>query len=201
MGTPRDLSSFEEFYRRHRSWSRTLIKQTLEGTCIDWEDQWNNVWSEFSKYYLDPHFTFTVSQQAYLRRCLLNRARDALRGYVSNGTPVLLGMQDDLLTDIAGPTHDHLSNLLDGPNPPADKSGRGQDPVLAAAVSRLSPMQRGVVLFWSWKEPPPTDKEIGDEFGISASTAKTHRRRALNNLRRTLRAASVDTPEMGEELT
>jgi DNA-directed RNA polymerase specialized sigma24 family protein len=191
-----DRSPFDEFFRRHRSWSRTLMKHILDGTSIDWEVQWIDAWSKFHQNYCDPNFVFRADPKAYLRGCLVNEAKSALHVYLSNGEPMLLSMQDELLDHVTWPLRNHAADLAQ-PDEPASAAltESSHASAVAAALSRLSPMQRAVIVFWSWREPPPTDREIGEEFGISTSSAKTHRRRALENLRRSLSAASVDSPE------
>jgi DNA-directed RNA polymerase specialized sigma24 family protein len=198
MDGPRDISSFEKFYRQHRSWSRALMRQILKGTGLDWEDPWNEAWTRFSQKYLDSDFVFRADPQGYLRRCFGNQAKSALRAH-ANGSPVELGIEEHMFTDIAWPSPDDLADLLEddrgGDDSPSGLS-EWQNLGLAAAISRLSPMQRAVILFWSQTEPTPTDKELGNEFGISRSAAKTHRLRALDNLRQSLGAASVDSPDV-----
>lgn len=187
---------FDAFFQLHRSWSRALMKQIPDDTGIDWEVQWIDAWAKFHQNYCDPNFAFRANPKAYLRGCLVNEAKSALHIYLSNGEPMLLSMQDELLDHVTWPWLDQATDLTQ-PQPDVTVSAlaNGHNSAVAAALSLLSPMQRAVIVFWSWREPPPTDKEIGEEFGISASAAKTHRRRALDNLRQALSAASVDSPE------
>lgn len=198
-GSPHNPSTFHEFYREHRPWSRSLLRRALGDTGIDWEEHWNQAWAKFSRNYLDTAFTFKVSPEAYLRTVLANQVRDALRQHARELSPLLLGEHDESLEDahtIGRGTVDLLDGHALAELSPAD----WQDPALAAAIAKLSPMQRAVIMFWAWKQPPPTNTALGAEFGISASAAKTHRGRALDRLRIMLDVSRLDSADVGEEI-
>jgi RNA polymerase sigma factor (sigma-70 family) len=197
----RDEASFETFYRRHRDWSRVLVRRMLSGTDIDWEDHWNEAWGKFGKSYLDPTFGFKVSPEAYLRSCLANEAMSTLRVYQRTHRPLLLGDREELLTADMGTADETVVDLVDWLRTRPTRSADRQHPALAAALARLSPMQRAVIVFWCWKEPPATTKEISDALSISESTVKTHKKRALDNLRRSLNPDSLNAQEAGKEIT
>jgi DNA-directed RNA polymerase specialized sigma24 family protein len=196
----RNLTTFYEFYRRHRPWSRSLMRRAFTGTGIDWEQHWNQAWEKFSRNYLDASFIFKSSPEAYLRKILANQIIDVLRQYARETKLQLLGEQDESIVDMSAIGRD-VSDVLDGRTLAELSPADWQDPVLAAAIARLSPMQRSVILFWAWRQPPPTDKEIGGEFGISTSAAKTHRSRAMDALRAMLDIERLDSPGVGEEIT
>ena len=195
----RNPGTFHEFYRQHRPWSRSLLRRALAGTGLDWEEHWNQAWAKFSRNYLDAAFTFKASPEAYLRRTLANQAADALRQHAREPSPLLAALGEPL--EDASTTGRGTLDLLDGHALAEPSSADWQDPVLAAAIAKLSPMQRSIILFWAWRQPPPTDTEIGGEFGISTSAAKTHRSRALDRLRTMLDMSRLDSPGVGEEIT
>jgi DNA-directed RNA polymerase specialized sigma24 family protein len=200
MDPSRSMADFYEFYRQHRPWSRSLMRRALTGTGSDWEDHWNQAWAKFSQNYLNPAFVFKVSPEAYLRRILANQVIDALRQWAREARPQLLSEQDEPLEDIPGAGRS-VPDIADGQALAELSPADWQDPLLAAAITRLSPMQRAVILFWAWRQPPPADKEIGEEFGISPSSAKTHRSRALDALRGMLEIERLGSPGTGEEIT
>lgn len=196
----RNQTTFHEFYRQHRPWSRSLMRRALADTGIDWEECWNQAWAKFSQNYLDAAFIFKGRPDAYLRRILANQVIDAFRQHARETKPQLLGEQDESLKDISTIGRGVL-DVLDGQALSELSPADWQDPALAAAIAKLSPMQRSVILFWAWRQPPPTDREIGGEFGISTSAAKTHRSRALDALRTMLDIGRLDSPNVGEEIT
>ena len=193
--SPRNPSTFHKFYQEHRPWSRSVLRRALADTGMDWEEHWNQAWAKFSRNYLDAAFTFRTSPEAYLRRILANQIIDALRQHARELSPLLLGEHDESLEDASTTGHGTL-DLLDGHALAELSPADWQDPALAAAIAKLSPMQRSVIMFWAWRQPPPTDTEIGGEFGISTSAAKTHRSRALDRLRTMLDVAGW-TPGCG----
>jgi hypothetical protein len=132
-------------------------------------------------------------------RILANQVIDALRQHARELSPLLLGEHDESLEDPSTTGHGTLA-LLDGQALAELSPADWQDPALAAAIAKLSPMQRSVIMFWAWRQPPPTDTEIGGEFGISTSAAKTHRNRALDRLRTMLDFSRLDSRDMGEEI-
>ena len=198
--SPRNLGTFHKFYREHRPWSRSVLRRALVDTGMDWEEHWNQAWTKFSRNYLDAAFTFRTSPEAYLRRILANQVIDALRQHARELSPLLLGELDESLEDASTTGRGALA-LLDGHALAELSPADWQDPALAAAIAKLSPMQRSVIMFWAWRQPPPTDTEIGGEFGISTSAAKTHRSRALDRLRTMLDVSRLDSPDVGEEIT
>jgi len=122
----------------------------------------------------------------------------ALAG-IAAAAAALLGEHDESLEDASTAGRNTL-DLLDGYALGQLGLADWQDPILGAAIAELSPMQRAVIVFWAWRQPPPTDTEIGGEFGISTSAAKTHRSRALDRLRTMLEMSRLDSPDMGEEI-
>jgi DNA-directed RNA polymerase specialized sigma24 family protein len=78
----RNLTTFYEFYRQHRPWSRSLMRRALAGTGSDREEHWNQAWAKFSQNYLNAAFVFKIGPEAYLRRILANQAIDASRRLV-----------------------------------------------------------------------------------------------------------------------
>ena len=101
MEHSRSLTTFQDFYRQHRSRSRSLVRQALADTGVDWEEQWNRAWAKFSQNYLDAAFTFRTSPEAYLRKVLANQVIDALRQHKREIAPLLLGERDELLEDVS----------------------------------------------------------------------------------------------------
>lgn len=198
--SPRNPGTFHEFYKEHRPWSRSLLRRALADTGIDWEGHWNQAWAKFSRNYLDAAFAFRASPEAYLRKVLANEVIDALRQHARELSPMLLGEHDESLEDAPASGRGTL-DLLDGHALAELSPADWQDPALAAAIAKLSPMQRSVVMLWAWRQPPPTDTELGVEFGISTSAAKTHRRRALDRLRTMLDVSRPDPADVGEEIT
>jgi len=200
MDSFRGMAAFYEFYRQHRPWSRSLMRRALAGTGSDWEEHWNQAWAKFSRSYLDPAFVFKAGPEAYLRRILANQAVDALRQWAREARPQPLSEQDEPLDDMPGGGRG-APGVADGQALAELSPADWQDPLLAAAIGRLSRMQRAVILFWAWRQPPPTDREIGEEFSISLSAAKTHRSRALDALRGMLDIERLGSPGTGEEIT
>jgi RNA polymerase sigma factor (sigma-70 family) len=200
MEHSRSLTTFHDFYRQHRPWSRSLLRQALADTGVDWEEHWNQAWAKFSQNYLDEAFTFRTSPEAYLHKILANQVIDALRQHKREIAPLLLGEREELLEDMSTAVDGTLELLSSHAMDDLSVSD-WQDPELAVAMTRLSPMQRSVIVFWAWREPPPTDREIGSEFGISTSAAKTHRNRALDRLRAILSIQRLDSRDVREEIT
>lgn len=148
MESHRNLSTFHEFYRQHRAWSRSLLRQALADTGADWEEHWNQAWAKFSRNYLDAAFTFKASPEAYFRRTLGNQVVDALRQHAREVPQLLLGEHDESLEDASTAGRNTL-DLLDGYALGQLGLADWQDPILGAAIAELSPMQRAVIVFWA----------------------------------------------------
>uniref|UniRef100_UPI003F494362 sigma-70 family RNA polymerase sigma factor n=1 Tax=Nonomuraea sp. CA-252377 TaxID=3240003 RepID=UPI003F494362 len=207
MSDLRDEASFEALYRKHSPRTKPWIRAMLDGTGIDWEATHSQGWTDFYHKYCDPRFPFQQSPDHYMRSCLHNAAMDRLREFLREEQPVGLGDDGKLLPNGSEPIADQiaqfLQDLVEGEeqpsSPPLQDPARWSDPALAEAVMKLPPQQRAVILFWAWREPPPTDREIGEEFNIKRETAKTHRRLALNKLKRSLGAPLSTSTTKAEE--
>lgn len=195
MSNSRDTESFSAYYRKAEASSKRMLRKLLSGTPADWQDIHDGVWCKFAEKYFDPAFEFRAGLDAYLNQCIFNAAMDYLRQYVTTEQPVEFDEQTLAPADPSQSVIDQDVDRLDGSAGRADTIDIEydlKDPAswtnrdLANAVAALPRQQRAVILFWAWKEPPPTDSEIAEEFDIKRNTAKTHRTRGLTRLRRVL---------------
>lgn len=203
MKNSRNIASFAAYYRAREASSKHMMRRLLSGTGADWENIHHEVWRKVFEKYFEHGFVLKIGLDQYLNTCIYNAAKDYLKRYLTREQTVEFDEGAELFGDASQSDIDQLVERLSAPtessnvtqikfnlNDPASWDDRN----LADAVEALPPQQRAVVLFWAWHEPPPTDREIAKEFGIAEGTAKTHRRRAIANLRQVLRS-----PEPGEK--
>lgn len=202
MGDPHDIASFGDYYRDRSPYTRRYIRWLLSGTGADWQDIHHEVWKKVFIKYFEPGFAVTTGLDQYLNGSLFRAAYDYLKN--TKERPTDFDKHPELFADTSQSAIDHVIERLNGSAGTSDTTGIRFDlknPAswdnrdLADAVEALSPRQRAVILFWAWAEPPPTNREIAEEFGITENTAKTHHRRALMKLRQVLGAPKVTEKE------
>ena len=104
--------------------------------------------------------------RAYLFRCVHNAARMAGR------------------SDSRRIAREHAATRLDRASPADAAAGLLTDPVIAAAVARLSVRQRAVIYHTYWDDLAP--EETAALLGVSVGSVKRHLARARAHLRKVL---------------
>lgn len=150
------LVSDEEIYRKY---SEELIRfaQGLVGRV----DSADVVSAAFLASLATAKWNQVSNHRAYLYRAVLNQARKTHRDRQRRWSKELRG----------------------GIQPPGEIPE--VRPEVLAAVKRLSPRQRAVVVLTYWEDLPPD--EISEMLGLSEGTVKKHLARARTKLRRVLR--------------
>lgn len=185
----RARESFTRFYAEHRSLSLVVLRVALHGSGIEPDDIASGMWTKIWKAWCDGE-RIVEAPKAYVRKCARNAAFDALR----TRTDLLL---DTDQMESAAARQDAEGGGLE-PAPPSAQCPPQvllTDPRLIAAVQKLTPIERLVVLSWVETVPPRTSAQIAGDLGVpSASTVRGHRMRALKKLR-----GIFDVPGTGQE--
>jgi DNA-directed RNA polymerase specialized sigma24 family protein len=165
---PRDEWSFREFYTVRRTRMIGLVRVQAAGRVGDPEMVAEDGWYKFF-----PHWKDCEYPDAYLRKCMVSAANDALRAVSSERRAY-------------GPGQELGST---SPGSSADLDDKPWDPELTGALQRLSPKLREFVLL-------DTELDLGERsvaeiakiLGISRTAAFNRRQRAYAKLRRLLPA-------------
>lgn len=165
---PRDEWSFREFYMARRARMIGLVRVQAAGKVSDPELVAEEGWSKFF-----PHWKDCEHPDAYVRKCMISAANDALRAASAERRACSPGREPRSAS----------------PRPPTDLDDKPWDPELTGALQRLSPKLREFVLLdteLNLGERPVA--EIAEILGISRTAAFNRRQRAYADLRRLLPA-------------
>lgn len=147
---------------------RDQLRRIAYGMCGDWHQADDLTQTALVKLYVAwPRVARRGSEDAYVRRILLNAAIDASRRPARREVPT------DQLPDAAAP-------------PGVGVEERGS---LVAALQHLPAQQRATVLLRHWLGLSVT--ETAAELGIAEGTVKSHTSRGLSALREALAAADA----------
>ena len=136
------------------------LRRIAYAICGDWHRAEDLLQTALTKLYVSwPRIAKAGSEDAYVRRILLNAAIDESRRSVRREVPT------DTLPDVAA----------------SPGIGVEERDSLVAALQTLPAQQRAAVLLRHWLGLPVA--EVAAELGISEGTVKSHTSRALHALR------------------
>ncbi|MFI0374364.1 RNA polymerase sigma factor [Actinomadura sp. 1N219] len=183
---------FTDLYRENRAKVLWHIRKTLGASGISAEDvaqeTWIKVFNKLQEIRTNPRsYILTVASHeaanAHRRTSRLRSLEEEYAALVDEHTQHAALQALDTALEQDAP--EDATAAPAGRQDPSDQ----RKALLArvwAAMEKLSPRQRAVILMWVEGNPPPTDAMIGHRLDIGPKTANTHRHRGVKNLRRIL---------------
>jgi len=158
----------EAAYVEFATTRRDQLRRIAYGMCGDWHRADDLVQTALVRLYVAwPRVSRSGTEEAYVRRILLNAAIDESRRAVRREVPT------ETLPDVAATTG----------------LGVEERDSLVAALQTLPAQQRATVLLRHWLGLPVA--EVAAELGISEGTVKSHTSRGISALRARLSAADA----------